>query len=220
MMNIILMGPPGAGKGTQAEFIKASYPVPHISTGDIFREAVANQTALGVEAKKYMDSGKLVPDDVTIGIVRERLQQADCGQGFLLDGFPRTVVQAEALDEVLVSMNKKIDVALNIDAPIDLLVERMTGRISCKDCKTIYNIKHMPPAVEGICDKCGGELIQRSDDQYDTAKKRIEVYFEQTRPLLDYYSDQSVLINVNGDQGEAVNVFRDVKAVLDNLDRL
>lgn len=219
-MNIILMGPPGAGKGTQAEFIKEAYPVPHISTGDIFREAVANQTALGVEAKKYMDAGKLVPDDVTIGIVEERLQQPDCSTGFLLDGFPRTVVQAEALDKVLAAMNKKISVVLNIDAPVDLLVERMTGRISCKQCKTIYNLKSFPPKQEGICDKCGSELVQRSDDQYETARKRIEVYFDQTRPLLDYYSGQELLINVNGDQGEPENVFRDVKAVIDKLESL
>lgn len=219
-MNIILMGPPGAGKGTQAEYIKAAYPLPHISTGDIFREAVGKQTALGLEAKKYMDAGKLVPDEITIGIVEERLRQADCGTGFMLDGFPRTVVQAEALDRALAAMNRKIDIVLNIDAPIELLVDRMTSRISCNQCKTIYNIKSLPPAQPGICDKCGGELIQRSDDQYDTAKKRIEVYFEQTRPLLDYYSQQSLLINVDGDQGDSSNVFRDVKIFLDNLECL
>lgn len=217
-MNIILMGPPGAGKGTQAEYIKEAFQLPHISTGDIFREAVARKTALGVEAKKYMDSGKLVPDDITIGIVEERLKQADCRSGFMLDGFPRTVVQAEALDKALAVMEMKIDIVLNIDAPIELLVERMTSRISCSQCKTIYNLKTLPPAQEGICDKCGGQLVQRSDDQHDTARKRIEVYFEQTRPLLDYYSQQSLLINVNGDQGESSNVFRDVRTFLDNLE--
>lgn len=219
-MNIILMGPPGAGKGTQAEYIKEAYPLPHISTGDIFREAVGNKTDLGLEAKKYMDTGKLVPDEITIGIVEERLQQVDCVTGFMLDGFPRTVVQAEALDRALAAMNRKIDIVLNIDAPLELLVDRMTSRVSCGQCKTIYNLKSLPPVQPGICDKCGGELIQRSDDQYDTAKKRIEVYFEQTRPLLDYYTQQSLLININGDQGESSNVFRDVKAVLDNLERL
>lgn len=215
-MNIILMGPPGAGKGTQAEFIKANYPLPHISTGDMFREAVANKTALGIEAKSYMDSGKLVPDEVTIGIVKERLANPDCAQGFLLDGFPRTVVQAEALDKVLADMGKKVDLALNIDVPENILLDRMTGRVTCESCKTVYNLKTNPSSSFGICDKCGGKLVQRADDQEETVKKRLQVYQEQTKPLLNYYERQGALKSVDGNRDTAV-VFAEIKSLFDAL---
>lgn len=213
-MNIILMGPPGAGKGTQAEIIKSKYPIPHISTGDMFREAVSNQTALGLEAKKYMDSGQLVPDEVTIGIVAERLAQPDCDKGFLLDGFPRTIVQADALAEVLNKLNKKIDAVINIAVPDEILISRMTGRISCKDCKALYNLNTTPPAVPGICDRCGGPLVQRSDDQGDTVVNRLKVYGEQTNPLLAYYRQRGLLHDIDGDR-ESAAVFNDVASILE-----
>jgi adenylate kinase len=214
-VNVILMGPPGAGKGTQAEIIKVAYPIPHISTGDMFREAVQNETPLGKEAKMYMDEGKLVPDKVTIGIVEERLAQDDCNQGFLLDGFPRTTKQAEALDEVLERLDKKIDAAINITVPTDLLVRRMVGRVSCKDCKSIYNLEFNPPTQTGVCDKCGGSLTQRSDDQEETARRRLEVYSEQTAPLLAYYEKQGVLHTLRGDR-ETREVFADIKTILEH----
>ena len=213
-MNIILMGPPGAGKGTQAELIKAAYPIPHISTGDMFREAVGNGTVMGQEAKKYMDSGQLVPDEVTIGIVEERLAQADCEAGFLLDGFPRTTVQAQALDQALAKRGKQVEIALNISVPEDILLLRMTGRVSCVNCKTVYNTRFSPPASEGICDKCGGELIQRSDDKEATVKNRLKVYMEQTQPLLNYYEQQGCLTTLDGDRNPVV-VFEEVKAILE-----
>ncbi|MDD3852569.1 MAG: adenylate kinase [Syntrophomonadaceae bacterium] len=215
-MNVILMGPPGAGKGTQAEIIKVAFPIPHISTGDMFREAVQNQTPLGKEAKKYMDEGKLVPDEVTIGIVEERLAQADCDQGFLLDGFPRTTIQAEALDKVLERLHKKIDTAINITVPTELLVRRVVGRISCKECKAIYNLEFNPPSQTGVCDICGGSLTQRSDDQEETARKRLEVYSEQTAPLLAYYENKGVLHTLRGDR-ETREVFADIKNILERL---
>lgn len=215
-MNIILMGPPGAGKGTQADLIKANYPIPHISTGDMFREAVSNGTELGKEAKKYMDSGKLVPDEVTIGIVQERLAQDDCKQGFLLDGFPRTVKQAEALDQVLAKLDKKVEAAINIAVPEDILYERMSGRISCKDCKTVYHLKFNPPAKSGVCDKCGGELVQRSDDTGETVKKRLEVYAEQTNPLIEYYEKRGTLHSIDGNRNSK-EVFADIEKVMGNL---
>lgn len=217
-MNIVLMGPPGAGKGTQAEFIKNSYPIPHISTGDMFRAAVANKTPLGIEAKKYMDSGQLVPDEVTIGLVKERLAAPDCAKGFLLDGFPRTVVQAEALDKVLADLGKKVEIALNITVPNEVILERMAGRISCQDCKTVYNLKFNAPQQEGICDKCGGQLVQREDDKEETVKNRLKVYDEQTTPLLDYYAKQSTLKNIDGNR-TTTEVFQDVKALLEALNK-
>lgn len=215
-MNVLLMGPPGAGKGTQADLIKDRYPIPHISTGDMFREAVSTGTELGKEAKKYMDSGKLVPDEVTIGIVQERLAQDDCKEGFLLDGFPRTVKQAEALDQVLAKLGKKVEAAINITVPEDILYERMSGRISCRDCKTVYHLKFNPPAKAGICDKCGGELIQRSDDQGDTVKRRLEVYAEQTNPLIEYYEKQGVLNDIDGNR-DSQAVFADIVKVMESL---
>lgn len=215
-MNIIIMGPPGAGKGTQAELIKAAYPIPHISTGDMFREAVANGTVMGVEAKKFMDAGQLVPDEVTIGIVEERLALPDCEAGFLLDGFPRTTVQAQALDQVLAKLGKKVELALNISAPEDVLLARMISRVSCTKCKTVCNTKFNPPKVAGICDKCGGELTQRSDDKEATAQKRLQVYMEQTEPLLHYYEQQGILVTLDGNRNPQI-LFSEVSRELEKL---
>lgn len=214
-MNIILMGPPGAGKGTQADIIKVNYPIPHISTGDMFRDAVSKQTSLGIEAKKYMDSGKLVPDEVTIGIVAERLAEPDCKEGFLLDGFPRTIPQADALEEVLKDLGRKIDAVINISVPDEILISRITGRVSCRECKTVYNLTSNPPQQAGICDQCGGELFQRSDDQGDTVVKRLQVYGEQTNPLLTYYEKKGLVYNIDGDR-DSKTVFADVKMILES----
>ena len=217
MMNIILMGLPGAGKGTQAEQIKENYPIPHISTGDMFRAAIKNETPLGKEAKSYIDKGQLVPDSVTIGLVEERLNQEDAKEGFLLDGFPRTVEQAEALDQILAKTNRKIDKVLNIDVDPDILLPRLTGRRICKQCGTTYHLIFNPPKVEGICDKDGGELYQRSDDNEETVANRLEVNIKQTKPLLDFYNQkEGVVENINGDQDIKV-VFQDVQNILDKL---
>jgi len=215
-VNVILMGPPGAGKGTQAELITSEYDIPHISTGDMFREAVNKGTELGEKAKKYMEAGKLVPDEVTIGIVEERLSHPDCSQGFLLDGFPRTEVQAKALDKVMSGLGRKIKAVLNIFADEEVLIERLTGRVSCKNCKTVYNLKFNPPSRPGICDKCGGELIQRSDDKGETVRKRLEVYMEETRPLLGYYEKEGILHNIDGNRS-TTQVYCDIQRVLENL---
>ena len=186
-MKIVFMGPPGAGKGTQAEKIIETYQIPHISTGDMFRKAIKDQTELGMEAKRYMDQGALVPDHVTIGIVKDRLSESDCKSGFLLDGFPRTVDQAKALDEILTSLDSKIDYVINIDVDLDILKERLTGRRICRSCGATYHMIFNPPAVAGTCDKCGGELYQRKDDNEETVGNRLDVYVNQTKPLLDYY---------------------------------
>jgi adenylate kinase len=212
-MNIILMGPPGAGKGTQAEFIKKEYKIPHISTGDMFREAVKKGTPMGKEALKYMNEGKLVPDQVTIGIVKDRLAEDDCQAGFLLDGFPRTLIQAEALDAVLENLGKTIDAVIDITAPEPILIERMSGRVSCKECGKVYHLLFSPPAAQGQCDQCSGELIQRSDDNAETAANRLQVYMEQTRPLLDYYSDRGLLRSVDGNR-DLQAVGADIKGIL------
>lgn len=213
-MNIILMGPPGAGKGTQADIIKENYPIAHISTGDMFREALANKTPLGLKAQKYMEQGRLVPDEVTIGIVAQRLTQSDCRGGFLLDGFPRTVVQADALEAVLKSLDSGIDAVLNIAVPDETLVERVAGRVSCTECKTVYNLLSNPPKQSGICDKCGQELVQRKDDRATTLIERLLVYSEQSAPLLNYYRDKNLIHYLDGDR-DSQAVFADVKAILD-----
>lgn len=216
-MNIILMGLPGAGKGTQAEQIKANYPIPHISTGDMFRAAIKNETSLGKEAKSYIDKGQLVPDSVTIGLVEERLSQEDAKNGFLLDGFPRTVEQAVALDEILAKSGRKIEKVLNIDVDPKILLPRLTGRRICKSCGNTYHLVFNPTKVEGVCDNCQGELYQRSDDNEETVGNRLEVNIKQAQPLLDFYGQkEGVLENINGEQDIKV-VFSDVRKILDAL---
>ena len=212
-MKIVFMGPPGAGKGTQAEKIIENYQIPHISTGDMFRKAIKDQTELGMEAKRYMDQGALVPDHVTIGIVKDRLSESDCKSGFLLDGFPRTVDQAKALDEILTSLDSKIDYVINIDVDLDILKERLTGRRICRSCGATYHKIFNPSAVEGVCDKCGGELYQRKDDNEETVGNRLDVYVSQTKPLLDYYSLAGNLVNINGQQSIDL-VFAEIQDVL------
>ena len=212
-MKIVFMGPPGAGKGTQAEKIIENYQIPHISTGDMFRKAIKDQTELGMEAKRYMDQGALVPDHVTIGIVKDRLSESDCKSGFLLDGFPRTVDQAKALDEILTSLDSKIDYVINIDVDLNILKERLTGRRICRSCGATYHKIFNPSAVEGVCDKCGGELYQRKDDNEETVGNRLDVYVNQTKPLLDYYSLAGNLVNINGQQSIDL-VFAEIQDVL------
>ena len=199
-MKALLMGPPGAGKGTQAVILAEKLGIPHISTGDMFRKAVKEETALGLEAKRYMDSGQLVPDEVTIGIVRERLGAGDCAKGFLLDGFPRTVFQAEALDGIMKELGTKLDVALNIDVDAEALVGRITGRRMCRSCGTPYHVTFSPSKVQGVCDACGGELYQRDDDKEETVRKRLEVYNSQTLPLIEYYRKQGIIVDIDGNQ--------------------
>ena len=212
-MNIVLMGLPGAGKGTQADEIVKKYDIPHISTGDMFRAAIAEGTELGKQAKSYMDNGALVPDEVTIGIVRERLAQPDCENGFLLDGFPRTVPQAEALNELLADLDKKVEYVINIDVEKDELISRLTGRRICSECGTSYHLQFNPPKVEGRCDKDNAELYQREDDNPETVTNRLEVNMKQSEPLLKFYEEQGVLTNVNGQQ-DIDAVFAEVEAVL------
>ncbi|AKN32957.1 adenylate kinase [Clostridium carboxidivorans P7] len=212
-MKIILLGPPGAGKGTQAKLISEKFSIPHISTGDIFRKNISEKTPLGIEAKTYMDNGKLVPDEVTIGIVKDRLMEDDCKNGFLLDGFPRTVKQAEALDSFLNDNEQKIDTALLIDVPKEFILERMTGRRVCSKCGASYHIKFNPSKIEGKCDACDGALIQRKDDTEATVKERLDVYDRQTQPLIQYYKDQDILSAVEG-TGEITKVFDKICNVL------
>ncbi|GAE26057.1 adenylate kinase [Halalkalibacter wakoensis JCM 9140] len=215
-MNLILMGLPGAGKGTQAEKIVEQYGIPHISTGDMFRAAIKGQTELGVKAKSFMDAGELVPDEVTIGIVRERLSEDDCKDGFLLDGFPRTVAQAEALEQLLESMERKIDYVLNVTVPEQLLMDRLTGRRVSPTSGKTYHVIFNPPKVEGICDVDGKELIQRDDDKPETVKKRLEVNQKQAKPLVDFYSEKGYLRDINGDQ-DIDKVFEDIDQLLKGL---
>lgn len=209
------MGLPGAGKGTQAEKINEKYAVPHISTGDMFRLAIKEGTDLGNKAKEYMDQGALVPDEVTIGIVRERLAKDDCKNGFLLDGFPRTIAQAEALEELLTDLNESIDFVLHVDVPEEKLVERLSGRRICPTCGAAYHVVFNPPKEEGICDKDGSALIQRDDDKPETVKNRLTVNQEQMQPLLDFYNGKGYLASVNGDQDIEV-VFQELQAILEN----
>lgn len=198
MKNIILLGAPGAGKGTNAKRICAHYNIPHISTGDMFREAIKNKTPLGELASSYISKGLLVPDSVTIGLVKERLSKDDCKDGYLLDGFPRTLTQAEALKEIGNELARPVNFVINIVVPEEVLVERITGRRVCKVCGAPYHIKNMPSKVEGVCDLCGGELIQRKDDNEDTLKSRLHEYHENTLPLINYYSNQNLLHEVSG----------------------
>ncbi|SDE57834.1 Adenylate kinase [Paenibacillus sp. UNCCL117] len=199
-MNIIFMGPPGAGKGTQAERIIEEFQIPHISTGDAFRLAMKQETPLGVEAKKFVDQGLLVPDEITIGIVRDRLSQDDCAKGFLLDGFPRTISQAEALDEIAAALDRNIDHVVNLSVDRDLLLARLTGRRICKSCGATYHVLFNPPAVDQVCDKCSGELYQRSDDNEEKVGTRLDEYINKTAPLLEYYRNKGILREVNGEQ--------------------
>jgi len=192
------LGPPGAGKGTQASAIVKKYNIPHISTGDIFRANIKEGTELGKKAEEYMNKGLLVPDEIVVSIVKDRLTKDDCKNGFLLDGFPRTVAQAEALDQELKEMLSKIDKVINIEVDKDILVERIIGRRICKNCGATYHIKFSPAKQDGICDICGGELHQRKDDTLDTVEKRIQVYMEQTKPLIDYYAKKGLLLNIDG----------------------
>jgi adenylate kinase len=210
------MGLPGAGKGTQAEKIVDQYGIPHISTGDMFRAAMKEGTELGLKAKSYMDQGALVPDEVTIGIVRERLGKDDCTKGFLLDGFPRTVPQAEALENILADLNRKIDYVINIDVDKDILMERLTGRRICKNCGATYHLIFNPPANEGICDRCGGELYQRADDNAETVQNRLDVNMKQSEPLLDFYESKGYLKTING-QRDINEVFADIQQLLGGL---
>lgn len=212
-MNLLIMGRPGAGKGTQAVNIKEYYKIPHISTGDMFRAAMKAGTKMGLLAKSYMEKGQLVPDEVTIGIVEDRLSEADCKDGFLLDGFPRNLAQAEALDKFLTKNGIKLDAVLDVNVENSVLVRRMVGRRVCKNCGATYHIEFNKPLKDGICDNCGSNLVQRPDDTEATAVNRLAVYDEQTAPLLDYYKKQGILKTVNGDQSFD-KVFEDIKAVL------
>lgn len=215
-MNLVLMGLPGAGKGTQAEKIVEKYGVPHISTGDMFRTAMKDGTELGLKAKSFMDKGELVPDEVTIGIVRERLSKDDCQTGFLLDGFPRTVPQAEALEAILTGLMRNIDFVINIDVNKDILMDRLTGRRICKDCGATYHLVFNPPYKEGVCDRCGGELYQRADDNAETVQNRLDVNVKQAQPLLDFYDSKGYLRDINGLQ-EINHVFNDIEQLLEGL---
>ena len=212
-MKLLIMGRPGAGKGTQAVNIKEFYNIPHISTGDMFRAAIKNETKLGLLAKGYMDQGALVPDEVTIGIVQERLLEDDCKGGFLLDGFPRTIAQAEALDKFLSENDITLDAVLDVNVPAEILVRRMVGRRVCKTCGATFHVEFNAPKVEGICDNCGTALIQRADDTEATAVNRLSVYDNSTAPLLEFYSKQNILKTVNGDQ-PLDKVFEDIKVTL------
>ena len=197
-MKIIMLGEPGAGKGTQAKMIADKYGVPHISTGDIFRANIKNGTELGMEAKKYMDQGLLVPDELTVRILLDRVAQDDCKNGYVLDGFPRTIPQAEVLDSELTKLGDHIDYAINVDVPDENIVKRMSGRRACLTCGATYHIEHVPPKKEGICDVCGSELVLRDDDKPETVKNRLNVYHEQTQPLIDFYTEKGVLKTVDG----------------------
>ncbi|WP_410772624.1 adenylate kinase [Fontibacillus sp. BL9] len=212
-MNILFMGPPGAGKGTQAEVIVNEFGIPHISTGDAFRLAIKQGTPVGIKAKEYMDQGLLVPDDVTVGIVRERLQQSDCENGFLLDGFPRTLSQAEALEDLLSGLGKGLDHVINLKVDRNKLLARLTGRRICKSCGSTYHVIFNPPVQEGVCDKCGGELYQRSDDNEESVGTRLDEYINKTAPLLTFYEDKGLLRQVDGEQ-EIGTVSKEIVSIL------
>lgn len=212
-MKIIMLGAPGAGKGTQAKQIADKYGVPHISTGDIFRANIKNGTELGKKAKEYMDQGLLVPDELTCDLVMDRIQQDDCKNGFILDGFPRTIPQAEALTSALEKIGQKMDYAIDVDVPDENIVNRMSGRRACLNCGATYHIVSIPTKVEGICDRCGSPVVLRDDDKPETVQKRLTVYHDQTQPLIDYYEKQSILKTVDGTKSMEA-VFDDITAIL------
>ena len=213
-MKIVMLGAPGAGKGTQAEMISAKYGIPHISTGDIFRANIKNGTELGKKAKAYMDEGKLVPDALTVELLLDRVAADDCTNGYVLDGFPRTIPQADVLTEALAEKGEKVDYAINVDVPDENIVRRMSGRRACLNCGATYHIEHIPPKTEGICDKCGHELVQRDDDKPETVQNRLNVYHAQTQPLIEYYEKAGVLRNVDGTQ-DMEKVFSDIVKLLE-----
>ena len=200
IMKIIMLGAPGAGKGTQAKMLAEKYGIPHISTGDIFRANIKEQTELGIEAKKYIDKGLLVPDELTVKILLDRVANDDCKNGYVLDGFPRTIPQAEVLDKAVSELNDSIDFAINVDVKDENIIRRMSGRRACLKCGATYHVEHIPPKQEGICDKCGSELVLRDDDKPETVEKRLKVYHEQTQPLIDYYNKKGILKEVDGSQ--------------------
>ncbi len=212
-MKIVMLGAPGAGKGTQAKKISEKFSIPHISTGDIFRANIKNGTELGKKAKVYMDQGLLVPDELVVDLVVDRLKQEDCKNGYILDGFPRTIPQAEALDAALIAIGEKMDYAINIEVPDDYIINRMAGRRACVSCGGTYHIVNIPTKVEGICDVCGGALILRDDDKPETVKKRLDVYHEQTQPLVDYYQGKGILVDVDGTK-DLMDLFNEIIDIL------
>ena len=212
-MKIIMLGAPGAGKGTQAKMIAEKYRVPHVSTGDIFRANIKNGTELGMEAKKYMDQGLLVPDELTVKILLDRVAQPDCADGYVLDGFPRNIPQAEVLDKALSELGEKIDYAIDVDVPDENIVRRMSGRRACLSCGATYHIEHIPPKKEGICDKCGQPLVLRDDDKPETVQNRLKVYHEQTQPLIDFYTAKGVLRTGDGTESME-DVFASIVEIL------
>lgn len=212
-MKIIMLGAPGAGKGTQAKKIAAQYSIPHISTGDIFRANIKNNTELGQKAKTYMDKGELVPGSLVVDLIMDRFKEADCANGYVLDGFPRTIPQAEALDNALKANGEKVDFAINVEVPDENIINRMSGRRACVGCGATYHIKYNPTKVEGVCDACGEKLILRDDDKPETVKNRLSVYHEQTQPLIDYYNKAGVLAEVDGTK-DMEDVFKDIVNIL------
>ena len=212
-MKIIMLGAPGAGKGTQAQMIADKYNIPHISTGDIFRANIKNGTELGKKAKEFMDKGLLVPDELTVELLLDRVAQDDCKNGYVLDGFPRTIPQADVLDKELTKLGDQVDFAVNVDVPDENIVRRMSGRRACLKCGATYHIEHIPPKTEGVCDKCGSELVQRDDDKPETVKNRLNVYHDQTQPLIDYYEKKNILRTVDGTK-EMKDVFNDIVSIL------
>lgn len=213
-MKIVMLGAPGAGKGTQAEMLAKKYDIPHVSTGDIFRMNIKNGTELGMEAKKYMDQGLLVPDELTVRILLDRVAKDDCKKGYVLDGFPRNIPQANVLEEALTKLGDKIDYAINVDVPDENIIRRMSGRRACLSCGATYHIEHVPPKQEGVCDKCGQELVLRDDDKPETVTNRLQVYKDQTQPLIDFYAEKGVLHNVDGTK-DMNEVFAAIAAILE-----
>jgi adenylate kinase len=213
-MKIVMLGAPGAGKGTQADKIAEKYGLPHISTGDIFRKNIKEGTELGKEAKSYMDAGKLVPDELTVRLLLDRVKNDDCAKGYILDGYPRTIPQAEALDSELAKLGEKIDYAINVEVPDENIITRMSGRRACLKCGATYHLKYVPPKKDGICDECGAELVIRDDDKPETVKNRLSVYHEQTQPLIEYFENKGVLHSVDGTI-DVEDVFKAIEQILD-----